>query len=101
MLCASVGHAAVEPIAPSALSGSSSISFDGLATGTEANGLVVGGLSFGVIAVGVSANGQVIVDAGPGVTGNVNPPNLVSVANLPDRVLTGCWWARRPGEING
>ena len=50
--------------------------------------MVVGGLSFGVIAAGVSANGQVIVDAASGVTGNVNPPNLVSVANLPDPVLT-------------
>ena len=87
MLFASVGQAAVEPIAPSAFSGSSSISFDGLATGTVANGLAVGGLSFGVIVAGVSANGQVIVDAGPGVTGNVNPPNLVSVANLSDLVL--------------
>ena len=89
MLFAWVGEAAVEPIAPpSAFSGGSAISFDGPATGTEANCLVVGGLSFGVIAAGVSANGQVIVDAGPGVTGNVNPPNLVSVANLPDLVLT-------------
>jgi hypothetical protein len=64
------------------------MSFDGLATGTEAKGLVVGGLSFGVIVAGVSANGQVIVDAGPAVTSNVNPPNLVSVANLPDLALT-------------
>ena len=88
MLFASVAQAAVEPIAPFAFSGSSSISFDGLATGTEANGLVVGRLSFGVIVPGVSANGQVIVDGGPGVTGNVNPPNLVSVANLPDLALT-------------
>ncbi len=88
MLFASVGQAAVEPIAPSAFSGSSSISFDGLAMRTEANGLVVGGLSFGVIVAGVSANGQVIVDAGTSVPGNVNPPNLVSVANLSDRVLT-------------
>lgn len=88
MLFASIGQAAVEPIAPSAFSDSSSISFDGLATGTEADGLLVGGLSFGVIVAGVSANGHVIVDAGPGATGNVNPPNLVSVANLPDLVLT-------------
>jgi hypothetical protein len=72
MLFASVGHAAVEPIAPSAFRGGSSI---------------VGGLSFGVIAAGVSANGPVIVDAGPAVTGNVNPTNLVSVANLPYLVL--------------
>ena len=49
--------------------------------------MVVGQLSFGVIVPGVFANGQVIV-AGPGVTGNVNPPNLVSVAKLPDRVLS-------------
>ncbi len=95
MLFASVAQAAVEPIAPFAFSGSSSISFDGLATGTEANGLVVGRLSFGVIVPGVSANGQVIVDGGPGVTGNVNPPNLVSVANLPNRGLTDL--PRSPG----
>jgi hypothetical protein len=86
MLFASIGQAPVEPIAPSAFSDSSS--FDGLATGTEANGLAVAGLSFGVIVASVSANGQVIVDAGPGVTGNVSPPNLGSVANLPDLVLT-------------
>jgi hypothetical protein len=72
MLFASVGQAAVEPIAASAFRGGS---------------FIVGGLSFGCNR-GVSANGQVIVDAGPGVTGNVNRPNLVSVANLPDLVLT-------------
>ena len=44
--------------------------------------------AFSGIVAGVFANGQVIVDAGPPVTGNVNPPNLVSVANLPDVVLT-------------
>jgi len=74
---ASLGQAAVEPIAASAFSGSSSISFDGLATGTEANGLVVGGLSFGVIVAGVFANGQVIVDAGFSQT-----PTLFAVDNF-------------------
>ena len=45
--------------------------------------------AFSGIVAGIFANGQVIVDAGPPVTGNVNPPNLVSVANLPaDVVLT-------------
>jgi hypothetical protein len=88
MLFASVAQAAVEPIAHFDFNGSSSTAFDGLATGADANGLVVGRLSFGVIVAGFSANGQVIVDAGPSGTGNVNPPNLVSVANLPDRVLT-------------
>ena len=88
MLFASVAQAAVEPIVPFAFSGSSSISFDGLATGTEANDLVIGGLSFGVIVAGVSADGQVIVDAGPGVTSNVNPPNSVSVAPSPSPPTT-------------
>jgi hypothetical protein len=88
MLFASIGQAAVEPIAPFSFSDSSSISFDGLAMGNEANSLVFSGLSFGVIVAGLSANCQVIVDTGPGVTGNVKPPNLVSVANLPDLVLT-------------
>ena len=85
---ASVGQAVVEPIAPSVFGGSSSISFNGLVTGTEANGLVVGGLSFGVIVAGVSADGRVIVDAGPGVTSNVNPRNLVSVAPSPSPPTT-------------
>jgi hypothetical protein len=88
MLSASVAQAAVERVALFSFNGSSSISFDGLATGTAANSSVVGRLSFGVIVPAVSANGQVIVDAGSGVTSNVNPANLLSVANLPDGVLT-------------
>lgn len=88
MLFPSVGQAAREPIAPSAFRVSSSTSFDGLITGIQANGFVAGGLSFGVIVTGVSIDGQVIVDAGPGVTSNVNPPNLVSVARPPSPSTT-------------
>ena len=80
MLFPSVGQAAREPIAPSAFRVSSSTPFDGLVTGSQANSFVAGAPSFGVIVTGASIDGQVIVDAGPGVTSNVNPPNLASVA---------------------
>src|SRR5207253_1364391 len=30
---------------------------------------------------GLSSNGIIIVDAGPGITGNIAPPNLVSIAD--------------------
>jgi hypothetical protein len=80
MLFPSVGQAAREPTAPSAFCVSSSTSFGGLVTGNQPNGFVAGGLSFGVIVTGASIDGQVIVEAGPGVTSNVNPPNLASGA---------------------
>jgi len=85
---ASVGQAAVEPIAPPDFRGGSSISFDGLVSRTQPNGFVGGVLSFGVIMAGVSADAQVIVDAGPRVTGNANSPNLVSVALPPSPSTT-------------
>jgi len=88
MLFPSLGQASLEPIAPSAFRGGSSTAFDGLVTGIPANGFVAGGLFFGVIVTGVSIDGQVIVDAAPGVTSNVNPPNLVSVARSPSPPTT-------------
>jgi hypothetical protein len=84
----SIAQAAVESVAPSASSHSSSISFDGLATSTEANSLVVGGLSFGVIVARVSANATsswTLVPASP-VTLTRRIP--FRVANLADLVLT-------------
>jgi PEP-CTERM motif len=48
-----------------------------LADGTEVNGLSVGGVQF-AYSLG---NGMVVIDGGPGITNNINPPNVVSVGN--------------------
>lgn len=53
------------------------INFNGLVDGTEVNGLIVGGVSF-AYSLG---NGDVIIDGGPGVTNNINPPNIVSIGD--------------------
>ncbi len=53
------------------------ITFTGLASGTEVNGLSVGGVLFNYSL----GNGQVVIDGGPGVTNNVNPQNIVSIGN--------------------
>ncbi|HVP50322.1 MAG TPA: PEP-CTERM sorting domain-containing protein [Candidatus Bathyarchaeia archaeon] len=57
--------------------GTTTITFDGLTDGTEVNGLVVSGVLF-TYSLG---DGQVIIDGGPGVTNNINPPNVVSVGD--------------------
>jgi hypothetical protein len=48
----------------------------------EANGLAVDGVLFQVIRNSSSTNGIVVVDGGPGTTGNISPPNLVSISDL-------------------
>lgn len=53
------------------------INFNGLIDGTEVNGLSVGGVSF-AYSLG---NGDVVIDGGPGVTNNINPPNIVSIGD--------------------
>jgi hypothetical protein len=53
-----------------------------LPTNTEANGLIVDGVLFQATKNGSSTNGVVIVDGGPGTTGNITPPNLVSLSDL-------------------
>jgi len=58
------------------------LDFSGLADNTEANGLIVDGVLFQVTKNGSSTNGIVIVDGGPGTTGNISPPNLVSMSGL-------------------
>ncbi len=71
-------QAAVIAIDPSAFGpGSTLINFNGLADGTEVNGLTVGGVSFNYSL----GNGSVIIDGGPGDTNNVGPPNVVSTGN--------------------
>ena len=57
--------------------GSTVLSFAGLPDNTEVNGLTVSGVLFGYSL----GNGRVVIDGGPGVTNNVNPPNIVSVGN--------------------
>jgi hypothetical protein len=56
--------------------------FSILADNTDANGLGLDGVLFQVTKNGPSTNGIVVVDGGPGTTGNITPPNLVSIADL-------------------
>jgi hypothetical protein len=56
--------------------GSTLTTFTGLANGTEVNGLTVNGIGF-TYSLG---SGRVVIGGGPGVTNNVSPPNIVSVA---------------------
>lgn len=62
----------IGPFTPSTL-----IDFTGLANDTEVNGLTTSGVLF-TYSLG---NGQVVIDGGPGVTNDINPPNIVSVGN--------------------
>ena len=83
LLATSFSHASLAPIGPlDFASGATVLDFSGFADGTEANGLIVGGVLFQVTRNGSSTNGIVVVDGGPGTTGNISPPNLVSIADL-------------------
>ena len=76
--------ASVISVAPGAFPASSTlITFTGLPDGTEVNGLSSGGVLFDYS----SGNGHVIIDGGPGVTNNIDPPNVVSLGD-PSGVLT-------------
>src|SRR5207302_9780598 len=82
LLVTSFSNAALTPIGPlNFASGATTLDFSALATGTEVNGLIVDGVLFQVTKNGTSSNGIVIVDDGPGTTGNIAPPNLVSIAD--------------------
>jgi hypothetical protein len=75
-------NAALSPISPADFAASAVVlDFSGFADNTQANGLVLGGVLFQVTKNGAPTSGIVIVDGGPGVTGNITPPNLVSVPN--------------------
>jgi hypothetical protein len=77
-LSTSIAKAGVISVGPGAFpAGTTPITFTGLATGTEVNGLSVGGVLFNYSL----GNGQVVIDGGPGVTNNVNPQNIVSIGN--------------------
>ena len=75
-------HATLAPLAPNNFApGGTSLDFSSTASGTEVNGLFIGNVLFQVTEDGVATNGAVIVDAGPGTTNNIAPPNLVSLSN--------------------
>ena len=70
--------ASVIAIGPAGFPGGSTVlSFTGLPNGAEVNGLTVSGVSFGYSL----GNGALVIDGGPGITNNINPPNIVSVGN--------------------
>ena len=83
LLATSFSHAALAPIGPlDFASGATVLDFSALADNTEANGLIVDGVLFQATKNGSSTNGVLIVDGGPGTTGNITPPNLVSLSDL-------------------
>jgi hypothetical protein len=67
-------------VGPDAFPASATVlSLNGLAYGTEVNGLTVNGVRFSY-AVGASPlNGAVQIDEGPGATNHIAPPNIPSV----------------------
>jgi hypothetical protein len=82
LLATSFSHAALTPIGPlDFASGATVIDFSGLADGTEANGLVLDAVLFQVTKNSVATDGIVVVDGGPGKTGNITPPNLLSLSD--------------------
>jgi hypothetical protein len=80
LLAAPFGHAALTPIGPLDFAASAPVlDFSALANNTEANGLIVDGVLFQVTKNGSPTSGIVVVDGGgPGTTGNISPPNLIS-----------------------
>jgi hypothetical protein len=82
LLATCFGRAALTPIGPLDFAfGATVLDFSALADNTEGNGLVLDGVLFQVTKNGVATNGIVIVDGGPGTTGNITPPNLVSLSD--------------------
>jgi hypothetical protein len=78
-LAAASAGATVSAVGPGDFPGSSLlVDLSTLADGVEVNGLSVDGLTFGYSL----GDGHVIIDGGPGVTGNVTPPNIVSIGSL-------------------
>src|SRR5204862_3157604 len=83
-LSMSNARASVIAVGPGAFPAASTlIDFAGLSDGIEVNGLAVGGVLFSYSL----GNGNVVIDGGPGITNNINPPNVVSVGT-PSGVLT-------------
>jgi hypothetical protein len=77
-------NAVASVVAIGPFSASTLITFTGLATGTEVNGLTVSGVLFSYS----DGNGNVIIDGGPGTTNNIDPPNIVSFPGHDKGTLT-------------
>jgi hypothetical protein len=89
LLTAAPNNAALTPISPLDFpAGAVVLDFSGLTDGTEVNGLVFDGVPFQVTKNGSPTNGIVVIDGGPGITGHISPPNLVSISDL-DGVALG------------
>lgn len=57
------------PVGIGAFLGSTLTTFDGLANGTEVNGLIIDGIQFSYS----GGDSQLLIDGGPGITNNVIP----------------------------
>ncbi len=80
LLLGATAQADIIAVGPGAFpSNATVISFSGLATGTEVNGLTVNGARFDYTVGGSPLNGAVIIDGGPGTTKHISPPNIVSI----------------------
>jgi len=75
--------------------GATIMNFNGLADGTEVNGLTVNGVGFRYTVGGSALNGAVQIDGGPGDTNHISPPNLVSVGDN-----TGVLTVTLPSSVN-
>ena len=75
--------------------GATIINFNGLADGTEVNGLTVNGVGFRYTVGGSALNGAVQIDGGPGPTNHIAPPNIVSVGDN-----TGVLTVTLPNAVN-
>ena len=91
-------HAQADVIAvgPGAFPASATVlNFSGLADGTEVNGLTVNGVRFTYAVGGSPRNGAVQIDAGPGITNHISPPNIVSMGDN-----TGALTVNLPSSVN-
>lgn len=96
LLLGVTAQADIIAVGPGAFPSSASvINFNGLATGTEMNGLTVNGVQFSYTVGGSPLNGAVDIDGGPGNTNNITVPNIVSVGNN-----TGVLTVTLPSSVN-
>jgi len=79
LLLGATAQADIIAVGPGAFpSNATVITFNGLADGTEVNGLTVSGVQFSYTVGGSPLDGAVVIDGGPGPTNHIAPPNIVS-----------------------
>ena len=82
LLLGATAQADIIAVGPGAFPSSATVlNFNGLADGTEVNGLTVNGVQFSYTVGGSPVDGAVIIDVGPGTTNHISPPNIVSVGD--------------------